>query len=153
MNLVNLLEVLANRKLHGRLKFRGLDISIENRKGSIRSGIDKNGKPWSVKMTYDYGYIRRSQGVDGDHVDCFVGPDLDAKFVYVIHRQDPDTKAYDEDKCMIGFSSPKVAKDAFNENYDKPGNFGGIDIIPFEKFKEKVLATKDKPQKLAAKGE
>ena len=150
MNLATTLDILANRKLHKRINFRGLNISIENRKGSIRKGVDKNGKLWQTKMTFDYGYLKMTEGVDGDHVDCFVGPDENAKFVYVIHRQDPDTKSYDEDKVMLGFSSSKAAVKAFNENYDKPGNFGGMDIIPFDKFKEKVLATKDKPQKIVA---
>src|SRR5712675_2337109 len=102
MNLRTTLDLLANRKLHDRIKVRGLSISIENRKGSIRKGVDKNGKAWKVKMTWPYGYIRNSMGVDGDHVDCFIGPNENAKQVYIIHRQDPDTKKYDEDKCLLG---------------------------------------------------
>src|SRR6267142_1782052 len=102
MNLQTTLDLLANRKLHDRIKFRGLSISIENRKGSIRKGVDKNGKAWKVKMTHAYGYIRMTEGVDGDHVDCFIGPNENAKNVYIIHRQDPGMKVYDEDKCMVG---------------------------------------------------
>jgi hypothetical protein len=150
MNLIDLLNIEANRKLHDKYNYRGLKISIENRKGSIRQGTDKNGKPWKVKMTFDYGYIRKTQGVDGDHVDCFIGPDEDAEKVYIIHRVDPDTKEYDEDKCMVGFKDGAAAKSAFMANYDRPGNFGSMDEMSFEDFKKKVLATKDKPVKLAA---
>src|SRR5579864_3444601 len=136
MNLTNLIDILANRKLHDRLDFRGLKISIENRAGSVRKGVDKNGKPWSTKMTFPYGYIRNSEGVDGDHVDCFIGPNENAKMVYVIHRQDPDTKEYDEDKIMLGFNSASEAKKAFNENYDRLGNFGGMSQFTFDEFKK-----------------
>lgn len=41
----------------GHVIIQGLDISIENPKGSFRSGVDKDGKPWSVKMPSHYGYI------------------------------------------------------------------------------------------------
>lgn len=150
MNLIDTINILANRKLHKKYDFRGLKVSIENRAGSTREGIDKNGKPWKVKMTHDYGYIRGTEGIDGDHVDCFIGPNKDSEMVYVIHRVDPDTKVYDEDKTMLGFDSAKDAKSCFLANYDRPGNFGSMDEIPFDKFKEKVLATKDKPVKLAA---
>jgi len=152
MNLLDLLNIEANRKLHDKYDFQGLKISIENRAGSIRQGVDKDGKPWKVKMTHDYGYIRKTKGVDGDHVDCFIGPDKDAKNVYIIHRIDPDTGKYDEDKCMLGFSNGKDAKSTFLANYDRPGNFGSMDEMSLDKFKEKVLATKDKPMKLAAGG-
>lgn len=34
-----------------------MDISIENKKRSERSGVDKYGHEWDIKMAYDYGYI------------------------------------------------------------------------------------------------
>jgi Inorganic Pyrophosphatase len=40
------------------LHIHGLDITIENAKGSTRSGVDENGKPWKVEMPCAYGYIR-----------------------------------------------------------------------------------------------
>jgi hypothetical protein len=64
----------SGHKLQGRAKVQGMDISIENKKGSVRSGTDKNGKAWSQKMGWDYGYIRGTVGKDKDHVDCFLGP-------------------------------------------------------------------------------
>jgi hypothetical protein len=54
------------RKGHTRIS--GLDISIENPAGSVRSGQDRSGKPWSVEMGAHYGYIRGTEGRDGDHV-------------------------------------------------------------------------------------
>jgi len=35
----------------------GLDISVETRRGAIREGKDKDGKPWRIKMPCDYGRL------------------------------------------------------------------------------------------------
>lgn len=147
---MTLTNILANYKLEGRTTFQGLSISIENDKGSTRQGVDKNGKPWKVTMTYPYGYIRMSKGVDGDHVDCFLGPNQSASMAYVIHALVPDTGKYDEDKCMLGFDSAQAAKKAFLDNYTSAKFFGSMDSIPMDKFKQKVLATKTTPKKIAA---
>jgi len=61
-------------KLQGREKLHGMDISIENRKGSVRRGVDKDGHEWKTKMNFDYGYIRGTVGKDKEHLDC-VSPD------------------------------------------------------------------------------
>src|ERR1700748_955107 len=70
------------------LKAHGLDIAIENPRGSTRSGTGANGKKWSVRMPVSYGYIKRTEGADGDHVDCFLGPHLNSKKIYVLDQMD-----------------------------------------------------------------
>lgn len=127
------------------IKFQGFDISIENPKGSLREGVNKTGKPWQRKMYFDYGYIRRTEGVDGDHVDVYVGPDEDAKYVYIVHQKKADTGEYDEDKCMLGFRSEAEAKQAYLMHYNKPGFFGAISAVPLEMFREKVFDKKGEP--------
>ena len=153
MKLAPTIELFANYKLDGRTTFQGLPISIENDRGSTRSGVDSDGKPWSVTMTYPYGYIRRTEGVDGDHVDCFIGPNKEAPNVYVIHTVDPKTGKYDEDKVCLGFSNAQDAKQAFLENYSSPKFFGSLETLPFAEFKKKVLDTKDHPGKITAGGQ
>ncbi len=138
----------SGHKLQGRTAFRGLNISIENKKGTIRRGVDSDGYKWAIKMHFDYGYIRGTEGVDGDHVDCYIGDNEDAKNVYVIHQKIPGTDKYDEDKCMLGFNTLADAKAAYLKQYDKPGFFGGIDTVPFELFKQKVLMKKYHGKKL-----
>ena len=138
----------SGHKLQGRTAFRGLNISIENKKGTIRRGVDSDGHKWAIKMHYDYGYIRGTEGVDGDHVDCYIGDNIDAKNVYIIHQKIPGTDKYDEDKCMLGFNTLADAKAAYLKQYDKPGFFGGVDTIPFELFKQKVLMKKYHGKKL-----
>src|SRR6267154_2937915 len=106
MNLQSILEMQANYKLEGRTTFQGLLISIENKKGSVRSGTDSGGKSWSVTMQHPYGYIRNTRGVDGDHVDCFIGPNANSRVAYVIHStKSGNFKKYDEDKVMLGFNT------------------------------------------------
>jgi hypothetical protein len=130
-------------KLQDRYGFAGLEISVENKKGSTRKGIDKDGHKWSCFMNFDYGYIRSSIGVDGDHVDVYIGPDESAENVYVVHQNDPITGKYDEDKVMLGFNSIKAAREAYLKQYDRPGFLGSIDTLPLEDFKKKVLSKKN----------
>ena len=132
-----------------RIKWHGLDISIENPRGSTRKGTDAGGHKWSVKLSHDYGYLHKTQGVDGDSVDCFMGDDPNSEHVYVIHTmKSPDFVEFDEDKCMLNFSSAADARAAFFANYDRPEHFGSLEAMPIGKFIDTVLATKKKPAML-----
>lgn len=87
----------------------GLPITIENPKGSIRSGKDRDGKEWKVRMPAAYGYFKRTTGADSDHVDCYIGPNTDSKRVWILDQKDADTGKFDEHKCFVGFKSkPQV---------------------------------------------
>jgi inorganic pyrophosphatase-like protein len=120
--------------------FKGLHIRIENPAGSVRSGVDSvTGKPWSTKLTHDYGEIIGTNGVDDDPVDVFLGPNKSAPFVYVVHQLQKQTGEWDEDKCFLGFNDAMAAKAAYYKNYDHPELFyGDIETIPFKVFKEKL---------------
>lgn len=129
-----------------RRNFRGLSISVENPAGSVREGADRGGKKWRTKMAFDYGYIRLTKGVDGDHVDCYVGPDEDAPNVYVVTQMAvPDFKKVDEQKAMLGFKTKQDAVRAYLAHYDDKRFLGEVTVMPFGKFKDKVLATNDRP--------
>ncbi len=101
----------------GHVKIDGFDITIENAKGSERSGVDKDGTKWSVTMNNDYGYIRGTQGKDGDHIDVFLGDSGNG--VFVVDQVNSDGE-FDEHKVMYGFSSTEEAKAAYLSNYS-PG--------------------------------
>lgn len=139
------------RSLSRRITFRGLNISIETDKGELRHWHDPHsGEKGSTKMIYPYGYIRRTEGVDGDHVDVYVGPNEDAKNVYVVHQMKaPDFKKYDEDKCMLGFDNADAAKKAYLAHFNDNRFFGSMSVMPFEEFKNKALATFEEPKKIA----
>lgn len=140
-------------KLDGYTSFQGLPISIENKKGSVRSGVNSHtGKEWSVTMPFDYGYIKGTKGADGQAVDVFLGPIKDAKFVFIVHQNKPDGSDYDEDKVFLGFKSADAAKAAYNSAYDNGGEFfHSMTVLPMHEFIRKVLDTKNKrPGKIHA---
>ncbi|MCT7340522.1 hypothetical protein N5K55_05780 [Pseudomonas aeruginosa] len=72
----------------GHVRFQGLDISIENPRGSERKGVGKNGKVWSHTMSDHYGYIKRTSGADGEQVDVYLGPQEHSDRVFVIDQDD-----------------------------------------------------------------
>ena len=138
----------SGHKLQDRTSWNGLKISIENKKGSVRRGVDKDGHQWATKMHFDYGYIRGSEGTYGDHVDCYLGDNMDAKKVYIVHQNDPVTHKYDEDKCMLGFDTLEDAKKAYLMQYDRPGFLGKIDTMDFDEFKEFILLKRNHGKKI-----
>ena len=134
------------------MRYQGLDIIVENPKGSVRRGVNKKtGIPWETEMKYPYGEIKDSVGLDGDPVDVYVGNDPGAQFAYVVHQLKPDSGEWDEDKCMLGFPDAMEAKRAYMIHYDEPDKFfGSIDAIPMKRFKE--LVKKKEPIKIAGSG-
>ena len=105
----------------GHVKVGAFDVTIENPRGSERSGTDANGKKWSVKMNNTYGYIRGTEGVDGDHIDVFLAEDMDkwdGKYAFVVDQYNPDG-TFDEHKVMLGFNSMEEARSAYLSNYEK----------------------------------
>lgn len=105
----------------GHVQVGTFDVTIENPKGSVRSGVDANGKEWSITMNNTYGYIRGTKGVDGDHIDVFLSDDIDGwngTRVFIIDQYNPDG-TFDEHKVMLGFNEQEEAEAAFLSNYDK----------------------------------
>lgn len=120
----------------GHVKIDGLDVTIENPKGSERSGVDEDGKPWSVTMNNTYGYIRGTEGVDGDHIDIFLGKHVEAPNVFVVDQVKPDG-SFDEHKVMYGFKSALAAKRAYLKNYSAGWKgLGNITGVSKEVFRE-----------------
>lgn len=101
----------------GHFWWNGREISIENPRGSIRSGTSRSGKKWSVKMAGHYGYIRRTLSkADGDHVDVFVGPHPQSDLVCVIDQHNPEGD-FDEHKAVICCNSVKEGKQLYLDCY------------------------------------
>lgn len=118
----------------GTICFQGISIYVENPIGTTRSGVDVNGKPWSVIMTAHYGEIPATVAADGDPLDVFVGPDPNADTAYVIQTKIPGTKTFDEVKVMLGYTSRSAAVRAFYAHYTKPGFMAGITEWPMREF-------------------
>ena len=129
-------------KLQGKRVWNDINISIENKKGSTRSGIDSKGKPWEIKMKHSYGRIPRTEGNDGDNVDVIIGPDLNSDLVFIVHQTTPWMKGWDEDKCIIGAKTKKQAESIFKSMYNQGGFMGPIDTISVEVFKEQLKGSR-----------
>ena len=99
----------AGNYIKQHLSFHGLPISIETPKGATREGKDHTGKVWRCKMPADYGYIKRTEGADGDHLDVFVGPDRGSRMVFLINQNDHRTGKFDEHKAILGTTSERQA--------------------------------------------
>lgn len=123
----------------GHLTLQGLDIALENPKGSTRSGTDQDGKAWQSTMAHDYGYIKRTQGADGDHVDVFIGDKPESEMVYVVDQVDPKTGKFDEHKVMMGFADEQAARAGYLGNYEEGWQgLGAIKAMPVDAFKRWV---------------
>ena len=131
----------------GHVTIDGLNITIENPKGSTRSGKDASGKEWSVTMQNDYGYIRGTKAVDGDHIDIFLSDNPTSGNVYVVDAIDQKTGEFDESKVMYGFNSLEEARDAYLSNYSEGWKVGPITEVSKEEFKKWINSStrKGKP--------
>ena len=133
----------------GHIKLDGYDVTIENPKGSERKGIDASGKAWSVTMNNDYGYIRGTKGVDGDHIDVFLSDNPESGNVYVVDQVNADG-TFDEHKVMYGFDSEEEARKAYLANYS-PGwsGLGNITEVSKDDFKKWVESSHRKTKAFA----
>ena len=127
----------------GHIRFGGYQISIENPRGSTRSGVDRTGKPWSIEMKDSYGYIGRKYGADGDHLDFFINDDADLDEwngrVFIVDQKNDDG-TFDEHKVMYGYPNWSVARKAYERNYE-PGwwnrhvmQMTGVRKVDFDKW-------------------
>jgi hypothetical protein len=122
----------------GHIVIHGLPISIENPKGSWRSGTSLDGKTWRSRLPYHYGYIKRTRGADGDHVDVFVGPHLKSPHVFAIDQHRLHDRGFDEHKIMLGFATKEQARKAYIAAFsDGKGakRIGHIEHMSIDAFK------------------
>lgn len=139
-------QKLAGNYKKGKVTIAGMDIRIENPKGSTRSGTDKDGNKWSITMLHHYGDIVGTKGADNDPVDVFIGESNEFQQVYVVDQVGKGGE-FDEHKVMLGFESMAQAKAAYLANFQKGWDgLGDITAMPVDKFKAWVNAgVKNKP--------
>lgn len=140
----------SGHMIRKRLKFQGMNISIETPAGYLRTGKDPDGKKWRAMLHFDYGYIRGTKGVDGDHVDCFIGVYYKSDKVFVIHQKNIKTGKYDEDKIMLGWKTKTQAIHDYLLNYNRKDMYMGVTEMTMDKFKKKAYATAKNPKMIKA---
>ena len=132
----------------GHLNLDGYRITIENPKGSVRRGTDSKGNAWENTLNNDYGYIRGTEGVDGDHIDMYLSDNPTEGNVFVIDQVNPETREFDEHKVMYGFDSAEEAREAYLANFSEGWNgLGTITEVSKDEFKKWIESShrKTKP--------
>lgn len=133
----------------GHVKIDGYDVTIENPKGSVRRGTDTSGKQWEQEMQNTYGYIRGTEGVDGDHIDVFFSEDPSQGDVFVVDQVNKDG-SFDEHKVMYGFPDIESARKAYLSNYeDGWQGLGAITPVSKEEFKKWINSSHRKTKPFA----
>lgn len=129
-------QIEAGNYKKGHIKVAGLDISIENPRGSTRSGKDPDGVEWSHEMSDHYGYINRTKGADNEHIDTYIGNNPDSNQVFIVDQVDQESGNFDEHKVMLGFDSQEDAITAYKSNFDKGWKVGPIRNMDMDQFKD-----------------
>lgn len=122
----------------GKIQWNGLTLSIENAKGSTRSGTARDGTEWSVTMPAHYGRILGTKGADGDHVDFYMGDAPDADYVVIVNQVDPDTGKFDEHKVILGTMTRGAAMEIYRGGFsDGSANrrIGSFTVTTVDNFK------------------
>lgn len=131
-------------------KVSGIDITVENKSGTTRSGTSEDGKDWSIKMKADYGYVKGrigskkvARGKDNDELDIFIKngtpEDYDGPVFVVNQTKKAGGKGgLDEHKCIIGVKSAEEAKELYLDHYEKGWDrFDGIaEFSTMDAFKD-----------------
>lgn len=137
----------------GKVRIQGLEIAIENPKGAERSGVDKGGKRWSVRMPSHYGYVLGTKGADKDHVDCYVGPAPASEKVFVVDQVNADNGRFDEHKCMLGYADKKAALSDYEKAFsdgkgkDRIGQVTELSVPAFKQWLQRGDTTKPMTKK------
>ena len=131
-------QAKAGNYKHGHLKLYGLDITIENPAGSKRCGIDPDGKPWKCVIPAHYGFFKRSEGADGDHVDCYIGENPESERVFIVDQMDLMTGCFDEHKCVLAALHEDEARNIYTSGFSDgkgPDRIGAITEMDMDDFK------------------
>jgi hypothetical protein len=136
-------QAKAGNYAKDRLSFFGLELSIENAKGSIRKGKDKDGREWAVRLPYNYGHLRRQpEAADGDAVDIILGPHTKSRKVFVVDQHDAETGEYDEIKALLGYATRTQAEKAYKvgfsdgKGHKRLGHLAEMDVSHFRDWLE-----------------
>lgn len=122
----------------GHVRYAGLEISIENPTGSKRSGVGPDGTPWEVEMSAHYGYVKRTEGKDGEQVDVYLASDREDTPAFVVDQIDPQSGKFDEHKTILGATDRAEAESLYDAHFSDgsgPARRGGITELRIEDFR------------------
>lgn len=128
-------QIEAGNYKKGHIKVHGLDIAVENPRGSERHGTDPDGNEWAHEMSDHYGYIKKTTGADNEHIDTYVGRNPESDQVFIVDQIDQKTGGFDEHKVMMGFNSQEEAVQAYSSNFDDGWKVGPVCAMSKDEFK------------------
>jgi hypothetical protein len=131
-------QIKAGNYKKGRFSWNGIQIVIENPRGSTRRGVSSSGEIWKKEMNSHYGYISRTNGNDNDPIDVFMGRQPESELVFVVHQIDQKTGELDEIKVIAGCTNCKSAKDLYLSNYPEGWRIGEIKPMTVQDFKKAI---------------
>ena len=111
-------KAAAGNYRKGKVSLHGMNVSIENPKGSTRRGVDPDGRVWENKLAAHYGDIKRTEAADGNNVDVFIGDKPETTKAFVIDQVKADGTP-DEPKVMLGYETEAEARKGYLDNYKK----------------------------------
>lgn len=117
------------------LQWQGLPLVVENVKGSTRRGVGRDGLPWERQMLAHYGYIKRTEGNDGDGIDFYLGDNLASDYVLVINQLKEDG-SLDEHKCILGCADLDSALALYKSHYPPDFKCGPAKSMTVADFKD-----------------
>lgn len=133
---------LANDPLKKTIEIGGVKIGIEWPKGTIRTWDHLPNNDYRVKMKADYGYIKGTEGDDGEEVDVYAGPNRESTKVFLV-EQLKDDGSYDEEKYMLGYDNITEAKNSYLDHMEKE-KMGAVKALSWEKFLKLVPKSQKK---------
>jgi hypothetical protein len=114
-------------------EFQGIPINIDRPRGFIMKGTDAKGRDWARRYKYDYGFIPKTLGGDGDGLDVFIGPKKKSDMAFwAVQRKDDGT--FDEYKVFLGFENRDEAIATYRQHIPKK-YFKGIMAMKVEMMK------------------
>jgi inorganic pyrophosphatase len=116
-----------------KMEYQGIPINVDRPKGFIMKGKDAKGNDWARRYRYNYGFIPKTLGGDGDGLDVFVGPDKKAKYAFWAMQRN-DEGAFDEYKVFLGFPDRDAAVAVYRQHIPKK-YFQGIVTMKVEMMK------------------
>lgn len=128
-------QIEAGNYKKGHIKVHGLDIAVENPRGSERRGTDPDGKEWAHTMSDHYGYIKKTTGADNEHIDTYIGRNPESDQIFIVDQIDQKTGGFDEHKVMMGFNSQEEAIQAYSSNFDDGWKVGPVRAMSKDEFK------------------
>lgn len=108
-------RLVESGKALGKVDFQGLEIHIDRPEGFVQKGVNSKGEDWERVYLFDYGFIKGTEGGDGEDLDVFVGPDPDAPEAYLVTQRKADG-SFDEYKAFLGFGSEGDAVEAYEDH-------------------------------------